>query len=157
MDSRFNTRCNFLRPWYTRPFTASIESPKAQATSFVDNSPRSRSSIAVRIPGVNLFMAADRTLFRSLCKKALSGLARESGISSAGAVPSFPLKSSMDTSRSTRPTQEHKCLVDGNPRQPGGERRFAFEFVQVDESFLEALLDYVFCIFSVTSKASRSG
>jgi len=69
-----STSCNFLRPWNTRPFTAATESPMTRAASFVDNSPSSRNSIAVRIPGVNLFIAADRIRIRSPCKKAPSGL-----------------------------------------------------------------------------------
>src|SRR5258708_37622518 len=37
-----NTPCNFLPPLYTSPLTASTESPKTPATSFLDNSPRAR-------------------------------------------------------------------------------------------------------------------
>jgi hypothetical protein len=65
----------------------------------MDNSPSSRSSIAFRIFGVNLFMAADRIRFCSLFKKTPSGLGRESCISGPRVVSSFPPKSSIDTSR----------------------------------------------------------
>src|SRR5260370_26092138 len=102
-----NTRCNFLRPWYTRPFTASTESPKTRATSFVDNSPRSRSSIAARIPGVSLSLAADRIRLRSPSKKRHSGPAHESGLSSPSEGSSLPPKSSIDTSRLPRPRRSN--------------------------------------------------
>ena len=68
----------------------------------MDNSPSSRSSIAFRIFGVNLFMAADRIRFCSLFKKTPSGLGRESCISGPRVVFSFPPKSSIDTSRRPR-------------------------------------------------------
>jgi len=63
--------------------------------------------MAVRVPGVNLFIAADRIRLRSSCRKALSGPARESGISSACGVSSFPLESSIDTSRGPRPLRRN--------------------------------------------------
>jgi len=78
-----------------------------QAAASVGNSPSSRSSIAVRIPGFNSFIAADRIRLRSLCKKALSGPGRKSGISSPSGVSSFPLKSSIDTSRRPRPLRSN--------------------------------------------------
>src|SRR5207253_4669888 len=49
----------------------------------------------------------------------------------------------------------NKCLVDGDARQPGGEGRFPFEFVQVDEGFLESLLDNVFCVLRDACVAQR--
>ena len=69
----------------------------------VDNSPSSRSSVAPRILGVKLAIAADRIRRRSPCKKAVSGPTRESGIFNRSAVPLFPPKSSIGTSRRPRP------------------------------------------------------
>src|SRR6266481_2207444 len=77
--------------------------PIIRAVSFVDNSPSSRSSIALRILGVKLAIAADRIRRRPPCKKAVSGQTRESGIFNRSAVSLFPLKSSIGTSRRPRP------------------------------------------------------
>src|SRR5258708_15722295 len=77
--------------------------PIIRAVSFVDNSPTLRSSIALRLLGVKLAVAADRIRRRSPCKKAVSGQSRESGIFNRSAVSLFPLKSSIGTSRRPRP------------------------------------------------------
>ena len=71
--------------------------------ALVDNSPSSRSSVALRILGVKLAIAADRIRRRSPCKKAVSGPTRESGIFNRSAVSLFPAKSSIGTSRRPRP------------------------------------------------------
>ena len=73
-DCRFNTWCNLLRPGNNRPFTAATESPMTRAVSSMDISPSSRTSIAFRIPGVNLLIAADRIRLLSSRKRTLRDL-----------------------------------------------------------------------------------
>src|SRR5260370_7453645 len=43
--------------------------------------------------------------------------------------------------------QEHQRFVDGDTGQPCGESGFPFELLQVNEGFLEGLLDNVFSTF----------
>src|ERR1700679_202436 len=59
---------NCLRPRTTRDFTAETERPMIPATSAVDSSPIILNSTALRIPGFNSFIAADRTSFCSCCR-----------------------------------------------------------------------------------------
>jgi hypothetical protein len=71
----------------------------------VDSSPISRSWIAVRIPGFNSFIAADRIPFRSRCKQLSSGLGHESGKSSGSAGSSVIV--SIGTSSEARFLRSH--------------------------------------------------
>src|SRR5260370_4602897 len=47
--------------WNTRPLMAATESPIRRAVSWVDKSPSSRNSTALRIPGLRCLIAADRS------------------------------------------------------------------------------------------------
>jgi hypothetical protein len=59
---------NFLLAWNTRALTVPIETPKRAAVSRFDNSPSSRSSMALRAPGLNFRNAADKICVFSVCK-----------------------------------------------------------------------------------------
>src|SRR5260370_27594425 len=52
--------------------------------------------------------------------------------------------------------QEHQGFVDGDTGQPCGESGFPFELLQVNEGFLEGLLDNVFSIFPNACVAERN-
>ena len=63
-----STTANFLLAWKTRALTAPMETPRCAAMSRFDNSAISRSSIALRIRGLNCRIAADKICASSLCK-----------------------------------------------------------------------------------------
>jgi hypothetical protein len=52
--------------------------------------------------------------------------------------------------------QEHEGFGDSDTRQPGGKGRPPFEFAQMDESFLKALLHDILGVFSRAGHAARN-
>src|ERR1700678_245663 len=84
---RFTIVSNCLRPRSTRDFTAGTERPMIPATSAVDSSPSILNSTALRIPGFNSFIAADRISFCSCSKHLYSAFGLESRKSRDRAAP----------------------------------------------------------------------